>query len=171
MAIKVGNPILGLSMCEDGFFSESQMAATLQVRDYMTMKVIVVDASDSVFDAAEMTKNNIGCVVVTQNNDIAGIVTKGDIIKRSLLQLQDPKKTRVSSIMTTPVVTVGPDESLEEAARIMSNRQVSKLPVLEDKSGLLLAIITSTDIIRIEPGYVGYLKDLIFSKSSPVRES
>ena len=143
------------------------MAATLQVRDYMTMKVVKVDASDSVFDAAEkMIESNVGCVVVIQNNDIAGIITKGDIIKRSLLKLQDPKKTRVSSIMTTPVVTIGPDESLEEAARIMSSRHVSKLPVIEDDSGLLVAIITSTDIIRIEPGYVGYLKDLIFSKSS-----
>ena len=133
----------------------------------MTMKVVKVDASDSVFDAAEkMIENNVGCVVVIRNDDVAGMVTKGDIIKRSLLKLQDPKETRVSSIMTTPVVTIGPDESLEEAARIMSNRQVSKLPVIEDDSGLLVAIITSTDIIRIEPGYVGYLKDLIFSKSS-----
>ncbi|MFI5420348.1 MAG: CBS domain-containing protein [Nitrososphaerales archaeon] len=48
----------------------------------------------------------------------------------------------------------------------MSNRNVSKLPVIDDQSGLLVGIITSTDIIRIEPGYVGYLKDLIFSKSS-----
>ena len=143
------------------------MAATLQVRDYMTMKVVKVDASDSVFDAAEkMIENKVGCVVVIQNDDIAGIITKGDIIKRSLLKLQDPKTTRASSIMTTPVVTIGPDESLEDAARLMASRQVSKLPVIEDDSGLLVAIITSTDIIRIEPGYVGYLKDLIFSKSS-----
>jgi CBS domain-containing protein len=146
------------------------MAATLQVRDYMTMKVVEVDASDSVYDTAEkMTANNVGCVVVTENDDIAGIVTKGDIIKRALLKLLDPKTTRVSTIMTAPVVTISPDDSLEEAAMMMSDRQVSKLPVMDDVSGLLVAIITSTDIIRIEPGYVGYLKDLIFSKSSHQR--
>ena len=65
------------------------MAATLQVRDYMTMKVVEVDASDSVHDAAEkMMGGKVGCVVVTQNDDIAGVVTKGDIIKRFLLELQ-----------------------------------------------------------------------------------
>ncbi|MFI5420349.1 MAG: cyclic nucleotide-binding/CBS domain-containing protein [Nitrososphaerales archaeon] len=83
------------------------MSATLQVRDYMTMKVVEVDASDSVHDAAEkMMSGKVGCVVVTQNDDIAGVVTKGDIIKRSLLELTDPKNTRVSSIMSTPVVTI-----------------------------------------------------------------
>ena len=142
-------------------------AATLQVRDYMAMEVVKVDVSDSVFDAAQkMIEKNVGCVVAIQNDDIIGVVTKGDVIKNSLLRLQDPKSTRVSTIMTTPVVTIGPDESLEEAARIMSSRQVSKLPVIEDDSGLLVGIITASDIVRVEPGYVGYLKDLIFSKSS-----
>ena len=130
----------------------------------MAMKVVTADASDSVFDAiAKMIGGDVGCIVVMQNDDIAGIVTKGDVIKNSFLKLEDPRKTRVSSIMSTPVVTISPDDSLEQAARVMSERNVSKLPVVDDESGLLVGIVTSTDIIRVEPKYVEYLKGLISS--------
>ena len=140
------------------------MSASPEVRDYMGRKVITADASDSVFDATtRMIERNVGCIVVTQNDDIAGIITKGDIIKNTILKFQDPKSVRVSSIMVTPVFTIPPDDSLEEAAKLMSERHISKLPVIEDESGLLVGIITSTDIIRVEPEYVGYLKDLITS--------
>jgi CBS domain-containing protein len=140
------------------------MTANPGVREYMTMKVITADASDSVFDVAtKMIEGNVGCVVITQNDDIAGIVTKGDIIRNTILKLNDPKKMRASSIMVTPVVTISPDESLEIAAKRMSERHVSKLPVIDDESGLLVGVITSGDIMRLEPSYVEFLKELITS--------
>lgn len=142
------------------------MSANPQVRDYMAMKVATVDASDSVYDAAtRMIEAKVGCIVVTQNDDIAGIVTKGDIIRNTILKVQDPKLVRVSSIMATPVVTISPDDSLEQAAKLMSERHVSKLPVVDDESGLLVGIVTSTDIIHMEPGYIDYLKELIASST------
>ena len=128
------------------------------------MKVETADVSDSVYDVTEkMILRNVGCIVITQNDDIAGIVTKGDVIRNIILKTQDPKSVRVSSIMVTPVVTASPDDSLEKAAGLMSEKLVSKLPVIDDESGLLVGIITSTDIIRAEPGYVKYLKELISS--------
>ncbi len=138
-----------------------------QVRDCMTAQVTTLDVSDTVFDAAEaIIHHSVGCVVVMRNDDIAGILTKGDVIKSSLLSDQDPKKTKLSSVMVTPVISVSPDSSLEEAAKIMSNRHVSKLPVIDDESGLLVGILTSTDVMRVEPKYVEYLTDLIKSKST-----
>jgi len=142
------------------------MSATPQVRDYMGMKVVSADLSDTVFDVtAKMIENNVGCVVITETDDITGIVTKGDIIKNVILKSQDPKKLKVSLIMVTPVMKVSPNSSLEDAARQMSEGHVSKLPVIDDESGLLVGIITATDIIRIEPIYVEYLKGLITSPS------
>ena len=67
--------------------------------------------------------------------------------------------------MSTPVISIDQEASLEDAAKIMSERHVSKLPVL-DPEGLLVGIITSTDVIRVEPEYVKYLEDLMHSKSS-----
>jgi CBS domain-containing protein len=139
---------------------------TLEIRDYMTMRAMSVDISQSVYEAAQkMIQNEIGCVVVTKGGDVAGIVTKGDIIKKSLLNLEDPKAVNVASVMSKPVICIGPDKALEEAARLMGENNVSKLPVITN-DGVLIGIITSTDIIRIEPGYVKYLKDLIESKSA-----
>jgi CBS domain-containing protein len=139
------------------------MSTTLLVRDYMAHQVVTVDVSDSVFDATEkLVKNNVGCIVATENGEVSGIVTKGDILKNSLLKLRDPVRTNVGSVMTRPFITIEADASLEDAANLMSEKQVSKLPVLED--GLLVGIITATDIMRVEPDYVKYLKDLIDSK-------
>jgi len=136
------------------------------VSDSMTMKVVVADVSDSVLDVAQkMIENNVGCIVAMQQDDIAGVVTKGDILKKSILNNLDIAKTRVSAVMSTPVVSVDQEASLEDAAKIMSERRVSKLPVLNSE-GLLVGIVTSTDIIRVEPDYVRYLEDLIHSKSS-----
>ena len=147
------------------------MSANPEVRDYMAMKVVTADASDSVYDAAtKMIETKVGCIVVTQNDDIAGVVTKGDIIRNTVLRLQDPKLVRVSTIMSTPVVTVSPDYSLEQAAKLMSDRHVSKLPVVDDESGLLVGIITASDIINVEPGYIEYLKELITSSTRKKEE-
>lgn len=130
----------------------------------MAMKVVTADVSESVFDVAtKMIEDNVGCVVIMRNDDIAGVVTKGDIIRNTILKLSDAQKMRISSVMNTPVVTISPDDSLEDAAKKMSERHVSKLPVVDEESGLLVGIISSSDIMRMEPSYVEYLKDLIAS--------
>ncbi len=140
------------------------MSANPEVRDYMAMKVVTADVSESVFDVAtKMIEDNVGCVVIMRNDDIAGVVTKGDIIRNTILKLSDAQKMRISSVMNTPVVTISPDDSLEDAAKKMSERHVSKLPVVDEESGLLVGIISSSDIMRMEPSYVEYLKDLIAS--------
>ncbi len=126
----------------------------------MTMRVVSVDASDSVYNAADVIiKNNVGCVVITEYGDLAGILTKGDILRNSLLKLLDPKKTKVGSIMTKSPVTIEASASLEDAAKLMTEKNVTKLPVLDE--GTLVGVISASDIIRIEPTYVSYLRGLI----------
>lgn len=136
------------------------MAAVPEVRDYMTMRVVSVDASDSVYNAADiMLKNSVGCVVVTEYGDIAGIVTKGDMIRNCLLKLVDPKNTTVAYVMTKSPVVIEASASLEEAAKLMTEKNVSKLPVLDE--GILVGVISASDIMRVEPTYVTYLRGLI----------
>lgn len=136
------------------------MAAVLQVRDYMMMRVVTADVSDSVYNAADiLIRNNVGCVVVTEYGDIKGIVTKGDILRNSLLKSLDPKETKVGEVMTTEPVTIEASTSLEDAAKVMTEKNVSKLPVLDE--GILVGLISASDIIRVEPTYVNYLRGLI----------
>ena len=130
------------------------------VRDYMTMRVISVDTSDSVYNAADiMIKNNVGCVVITEYGDLVGILTKGDVLRGSLLQSKDPKTTKVGSIMTRSPVTILASATLEEAAKLMTEKAVSKLPVFDE--GVLAGVISSTDIIRVDPTYISFLRGLI----------
>ena len=135
-------------------------AAVPEVRDYMSMRVVSVDASDSVYNAADiMIKNSVGCVVVTEYGDLAGIVTKGDILRNSLLKLLDPKKTTVQLVMTKSPVTIEASATLEDAAKLMTEKNVSKLPVLDE--GILVGVISASDIMRVEPTYVTYLRGFI----------
>ncbi len=136
------------------------MTIVLEVRDYMSMRVVSVDISDSVYNAVDiLTRNNVGCVVVTEYGDLKGIVTKGDILRKALLKSLDPVKTKVGQVMTSSPITIEASATLEEAAKIMTERHVSKLPVLD--AGILVGLISATDIIRVEPTYVSYLRGLI----------
>ena len=139
------------------------MVSILQVKDYMSISVLAVDESESVYDAAnKMIKYNIGCILVMRNKQVAGLLTKGDVIKRALLEQLDAKKVSAGVIMSKPVVTISPEASLEDAARLMVAKNVSKLPVMSQ--GALVGIITSTDILRIEPTQINYLRSLLPAK-------
>ena len=142
------------------------MSAIVRVSDVMENKVISVDTSSVVFETvSKMIKFEVGSIVVVKAENVVGIVTKGDVLRRGMLLGLDPKTTSVERVMSRNVVTIGKDATLEEASRLMSEKKVSKLPVLED--GKLVGIITSTDIIRTEPMMVNYLHELIKARFVP----
>jgi CBS domain-containing protein len=132
----------------------------------MSNRVVTVDISASAFEAvSKIIEFNVGCVVVTKQEMVVGLVTKGDILRRMVLPGLDPTVTSVEKVMSYNVVTVGRDATIEEASRLMSEKKISKLPVLESKK--LVGIITSTDIINSEPMMVGYLNELIKARFVP----
>jgi CBS domain-containing protein len=132
----------------------------------MVKDVISVGTSATMLEAvSRMIQSNVGCIVVIRAREVVGIVTKGDVLRRGILPGLDPKATPVERVMSRNVVTIGKDATLEEASRLMSEKKVSKLPVLENDR--LVGIITSTDIIRTEPMMVGYLHELIKARFVP----
>ena len=142
------------------------MSAVMRVSDLMIPKVITVDISANVFEAvSKIIEYEVGCVLVLKGEDIAGVVTKGDVLRKAVMLGLDPAATSIERVMSYNVVTISKDATLEEASRLMSLKKVSKLPVLED--GKLVGIITSTDIIRSEPMMVGYLHELIKARYVP----
>ncbi len=124
------------------------MARSKEVSDVMSRKVVTIEISASAFDAArKIMEHDIGCVVVMDKNDVVGVITKGDILRESVMKKFDPQKISVSKIMSKPVVATKPNTSLEEASEIMSKQNISKLTVL-DENGKLVGIVTSTDMMR-----------------------
>ncbi|WP_157927141.1 CBS domain-containing protein [Candidatus Nitrosotalea okcheonensis] len=117
------------------------------VRNVMKFNVVSINSSSTVSDAAKMMKDaSIGCVIITENNTAVGILTERDLV-RKIIALQKPLSTSVKDIMSTPLVMIDPDESLWELAEMMKQKQIHKVPVVEN--GKLVGIVTATDLTRI----------------------
>jgi CBS domain-containing protein len=120
---------------------------TASVEDLMSRKVVSVSSMATAFDAArEMLDHDIGCVIVLDGRNVAGIVTKSDVIRESVMKRLDSQKISINAVMTKPVVTIESKRTLSDASELMSKNNISKLPVLEE--GTLVGIITSTDLVR-----------------------
>jgi CBS domain-containing protein len=134
----------------------------------MTEDVVTIDADASVKKAVDlMNKNEIGCLIVTRNAKALGIVTERDMLSRVLGMSRNPEKTKVSEIMTSPLVVADPGMDLEEAARLMFKMKVKKLPVVSE--GNLLGLVTLTDIARFQPQIIKILKKIYIKNQTPKR--
>jgi CBS domain-containing protein len=117
-----------------------------RVRDVMTVSTTRLPADQTVTAAARlMEAENVGDVIVTGvSDDIRGVVTDRDIAVRAVARGLDPKTTSLGDICSTDLVTVGSDTKLEEAARVMAERAVRRLPVVDD--GKLVGVVSLGDL-------------------------
>jgi len=102
--------------------SEIGLRTKMMVKDVMSSPVVTIgenEASNKV--AAVMDKNDFGCVIVTNSaGNPIGIITERDLVKRVLAKNLKPDAAKAKEIMTTPLVTIGPEASITEAARQMN---------------------------------------------------
>lgn len=121
--------------------------ATLQ--DLLALKgqeVIAVRPTDTVLQAANlMNDRNIGGVVVTDGDRLAGIFTERDVLRRVVAAGLDPATTRVAAVMSAPVLTCPPDLSVDDCAALMTARHVRHIPV-QDADGLS-GLVTIRDLL------------------------
>lgn len=127
------------------------------VKDVMKKNVISVEPETTVTEAKElMNKNNISKLPVIKGGKLAGIITKNDLLQAgpSLATTLDMyeisyllSKLNVKKIMTAEVVTASPDDVVEDAARVMVEKQIGCLPVV--KNGVVVGIITENDLFRL----------------------
>lgn len=121
------------------------------VKDIMTSPVITIDEGESSYKAAQlMDQNDVGCIVVTsKEGKPLGIITERDFVTRVLAKNTLPSKITAKKVMTSPLITIEPDEKLSEAARRMSRLNVRRLGVMY--KGNLVGIISSKDILAVTP--------------------
>lgn len=104
-----------------------------KIADIMTRNPRTVDADDSVVDAArQMRDGDFGSVLVLRGGGVDGIITDRDIAVRVVGEGRDPASTQVGEVCSTGVATVQPDQSIEEAVRVMREQDVRRVPVVED---------------------------------------
>ena len=119
-----------------------------RVHEIMTEGVITVTQDATVQEAVDlMAERNISCVIITEDEESLkplGIVTERDLIRRILKPGKSPKKTKVKTVMTSSLVTISEQASLEEGMRVMQDMHIRRLPVVSQGTGL----ITQTDIVE-----------------------
>ncbi len=119
----------------------------MKIEKFMIEEVVTLKTGASAHDAVKlMNKKGIGCLVIVDNIEILGILTERDLLERVLEKCRDPRETSVSDIMTRQVITGNPDMQLIEAARLMFENKVKKLPIVRGRR--LVGLITVTDIAR-----------------------
>jgi CBS domain-containing protein len=117
-----------------------------KVKDFMTKGVLTIDSQKTVFEAAElMSLKEVGDVVITEAEMPRGIATERDFVRRVVAKRR-PLDTKISDIMSTPLITIEPNASLNEAARKMVNNRIRRLPVMEKHK--LVGIIVVSDFAR-----------------------
>jgi len=122
------------------FYKALFLLNSMKVKEVMN-KAVVIDHDMSLKEAAVIMSNrNIGSLIVLKNNKIAGIITEKDIMSN----ISSLSKS-VSSAMNKNVVTIEKNESLDNAAFLMTEKKIKRLPVTDKES--LVGIITATDII------------------------
>lgn len=137
------------------------MKAEIRVMDIMNKKPVVVSPEISIDSCVKlMLKEKVGSLIVQENDILKGIVTEKDLVAKVILKNLDTKRTKVSRIMSTILVTVHPDASVIESVKQMTKYEIRRLPVV-DKSNNLLGLLTINDILRVQP----QLFELIIDKS------
>lgn len=133
----------------------------MKIKEAMNTDVETIRPDASVRKAAEiMSKHQIGSlVVISGSGNVIGIITERDIINDVVATPLIPEQTKVEEVMTKEVITISPDKSLEEAADIMIEKKIRKLPVIEGKK--LVGIITASDLITYEEKLIEGISELL----------
>jgi len=150
--------------------SEIGIRPRMLVKDVMTSPVIAIDKEDTAQEAAQlMDKNDVGCIIVTSNDEKpVGIITERDMITRVLAKNTLPSKVKASKVMTSPLLTIDPDETLTEAARKMSRLNVRRLGVIY--KGNLVGLVSSKDILAVTPELLEIIQERAKIDKEPVPE-
>jgi len=115
------------------------------VRDAMTENPRSIGASASVVEAARLMRDeHIGSLPITDDEELVGMITDRDITTRVVAEAADPKMTSVGDVVSRDLISVEPDEELEEAVQLMASHQVRRLPVVEN--GRLVGIVAQADV-------------------------
>lgn len=128
------------------------------IRDVMTPNPTAMPAMATISDAARAMRDaDVGAIVVLNQNQICGIVTDRDIVVRAVAEGRDPARASLGDICSQNLVTLSPSDTVEDAARLMADRAIRRIPVVED--GHPVGIVSLGDL-AVERGDGSALEDI-----------
>jgi CBS domain-containing protein len=136
---------------------------TTKMGDIMSPAPVCMAPGESVSAAAQaMKQHGIGTVLVLTDGRLSGLVTDRDITVRVLAENRDPKTTRIGDICSSELVVLAPDDDVTEATRLVRERAVRRIPVLQD--GVPVGVVSIGDL-ALEKGAASALSSV--SAASP----
>jgi CBS domain-containing protein len=118
------------------------------VKEVMTSNPVSVEPASSLVEAARMMRDeDTGIVPVLEGSTLVGTVTDRDIVVRAVADGKDAQSTTVREVVSSDLVTIDPQQNLDEALRLMAKHQVRRLPVVEE-DGRLVGIVSQADVAR-----------------------
>jgi|Deesub1362A_J573_1020465.scaffolds.fasta_scaffold00166_16 CBS domain-containing protein len=123
------------------------------IEKIMVKEVVTISSHASLLEAAKkMDENDIGCIIIIEDNSPVGIVTEKDFLKKVIARQRDLNDS-ITSIMTTPIISIDKNSDLGDAAALMIKKGIRRLPVVEGSR--LVGIVTIRDVLP------HYIDDLI----------
>jgi CBS domain-containing protein len=139
---------------------------SLKIVDVMVREVITIDENVSVKEAVDiMNQFEIGSIIATRKGKAVGIITERDLLKRIVAEGKNAKKTRVKDIMSSPLIVIASSTDLEEAARLMFEKKIKRLLVIDQNR--LVGLVSLTDIARVQPEVIKILQKLSATQDMP----
>jgi CBS domain-containing protein len=126
--------------------------------------VLKIDASATVFEAlTKVVEKNVGSILVTEGDEIVGIMTERDYLRKVAIEGRTSHDTTVGEIMTSPLVYVTPETTIEESMAIMTDRRIRHLPVVDNEE--VIGIVSIGDLVKFQSReqsfQIKYLTDYI----------
>jgi CBS domain-containing protein len=118
------------------------------IKDVMTSNPCTIDAGKSVAYAAKMMREeDVGLAPIVEGDKLIGMLTDRDIAIRVVAEGKNPDQVKVADVASKQVVTIDPQQDLEDALRIMAKHQVRRLAVVEE-DGKLVGVVAQADVAR-----------------------
>lgn len=145
------------------------MKAEVVIREAMRVNPLICEPDVTIREVAQMMrKHRVGSSIVVSSDKPIGIITESDILKKVVAEGKDVNKVLVKDVMTSPLVSIDPYATLEDAMRVMNKHNIRRLPVME--KGKLVGIITEKDIFRISPALLEIRREWSMIESSKEEE-
>lgn len=130
-------------------------------------EVISIDGGENVFEAVKtMVAANVGALLVTDGAEIAGIFTERDYLRRIAVEGRTSRNTLVREVMSSPVICINPETSVDESMALMSDRRIRHAPVVD--GGELVGMISIGDLVKFtskrQSFQIQYLTDYISAR-------
>ena len=125
------------------------MATVSEILADKTGDLLTIDADDSVLDAVrKMVEANVGSLLVEVDGSIQGIVTERDYLRRVTLEGRTEQDTPVRDIMTSPLIVIGPETTIDECMALMTDRRIRHVPVVDH--GDVVGMVSIGDLVKFK---------------------